>query len=73
MERSDLIGRCVDEEDMCVEVSLRNYWLNCLIKCVLLKLCLVSGIPRLRIDCTTYDRYLLMIVINSVSYDAYGE
>ena len=47
--------------------------LNCLIKCVLLKLCLVSSTLRLRLDYTTYDRSLLMLAINSVSYDAHGE
>ena len=47
--------------------------MNYLIKCVLLKLCLVSSIPRLRVDCTTYNRSLLLIAINSVSYDAHGE
>ena len=47
--------------------------LNCLIKCVLLQLCLVSSTPRLRVDCSTYDRSLLMLAINSVSHDAHGE
>ena len=46
-----------DEDNVCGSPAVRSLlsestviMLNCLIKCVLLKLCLVSSIPRLRVE-----------------------